>query len=468
MTTLIADPTRPLAERVLDSFPAGSYALHALLQVLEIVETEDVPTAATECRTQPRMLINPRFVEAHAETSEKLLMLVMHELHHVLLGHTRLFPRATHVDNVVFDAVINSLLCRMLPAPEHTRFFTDYYDDTSFPSCLLRPPKRWSPKQAKPTCPPALRDPARAQARAVYEQLYSERGASYHDLYEVLKGELTEEEAKAVPLLGGHSGEQGHGIEEVDLRISAPVLFDAVRSIVEDWPQPPDPIAGRSLEDIARSERLAPLSSASNRQLLRALLRKVGGVEGHGSNRRAWKEDVRVIETPIPSFHRRSLVLGLIGAQPLLHQASIPVRRRLPAGERVHVYLDVSGSIGSLKGALYGAVLDCQHFVHPKVHLFSTIIADVSLEGLRRGECNTTGGTDIACVAAHMAANGVKRAVLITDGFVGPPRGRHSVTLGDAVVGVALTPGTTTRSDLTATTNYWTQLRQATRKDRLT
>jgi hypothetical protein len=38
----------------------------------------------------PRLLINPQFVEAHAATPERLLMLVMHELHHVLLGHTRL------------------------------------------------------------------------------------------------------------------------------------------------------------------------------------------------------------------------------------------------------------------------------------------------------------------------------------------------------------------------------------------
>jgi hypothetical protein len=38
-----------------------------------------------------------------APTPEKLLMLIMHELHHVLLGHTRLFPRLTQIDNLVFD-----------------------------------------------------------------------------------------------------------------------------------------------------------------------------------------------------------------------------------------------------------------------------------------------------------------------------------------------------------------------------
>ena len=462
--TVIA-PTRRIAERVLDAFPSGSYALHGLLQVLEIAESEEVPTAATECRVQPKMLINPRFVEGHAETSEKLLMLVMHELHHVLLGHTRLFPRANEVDNLVFDAVINSLLCRMLPAPEHTRFFTDYYDDATFPSCLLRPPADWSPCAEGTSRPPALRDPEMDQAWYVYKQLYSSHGASYYDLYEVLNKEVSEEQAAAVPLLGGHDGSHGACIDEVDLRLGSPLLFDAVRGIVEDWPQPPDPIRGRSLEELTREERLSPVKTVSNRQLLRGLLRKVGGVHGHGRNERAWKEDSRIVETPIPNYQRRSIVLGLIGAQPLLHETSISVQRRLPVGERVHVYLDVSGSIGELKGALYGAVLDCSAFVHPVVHLFSTVIADVSLDGLRRGDSTTTGGTDITCVAMHMKANRVRRAVMITDGFVGPPPGEHHATLESAMVGVALTPGATTRNDLASVTNHWTQLRQPDRKD---
>src|SRR3546814_2269635 len=55
-------------------------------------------------------------------------MLVMHELHHVLLGHTTLFPRVTRIQNFVFDAVINGIVCRMFPEKDHTAFFTDYYD----------------------------------------------------------------------------------------------------------------------------------------------------------------------------------------------------------------------------------------------------------------------------------------------------------------------------------------------------
>jgi hypothetical protein len=164
------------------------------------------------------------------------------------------------------------------------------------------------------------------------------------------------------------------------------------------------------------------------------------------------------VMSPLPAVERRGVVLRALGNPPLLHRHELGLPRRLRGGERVHVYLDVSGSIGDLKGALYGAVLDCQQFVHPVVHLFSTEIADVTIGGLRRGECRSTGGTSIECVAAHMAKHRVKRAVLITDGFVGRPAGAIEATLANARVGVALTPWSSTRRDLAGVADYWAEL----------
>ena len=95
----------------------------------------------------------------------------------------------------------------------------------------------------------------------------------------------------------------------------------------------------------------------------------------------------------------------------------------------------------AIKGALYGAVLDCESDVYPRVHLFSTRVADVGLHELRNGRCITTGGTDIGCVADHIAKHHIRRAVIITDGLVGRARGQHGNTLRKAVLGVAFTPG---------------------------
>jgi hypothetical protein len=435
-----------LAERILDAFPAGQYGLTALLRLLDIVETTDVPSAAVEVALQPRMKVNPVFVSEQANTPEKLLMLVMHELHHVLLGHTKLFQRISAADNIVFDAVINSLLCRMFPQPEYVAFFTSQNSDAHFPDCLLRPPPRWNPaRQVK--LPRGLRD-ASARTQWAYTALYSETGADYYDLFETLRSEL--KDAHRIPvLLGNHEGFAVH-LED------CPGLFEAVREIVERWPQPPSPIAGRSLADTLVAQQHPPMRVPSNRQILTSLIRKVARM-GVGRNGKGWTD--RETCTPIFGFDRRDIVMTALGRPPLLYRHSTRGHGR--AGlEPVHIYVDVSGSIGELKGALYGAVLDCRELVKPRIHLFSTKIHDVSLAELRQGICRTTGGTDISSVAAHMAAHNVRRAVLLTDGFVGRARGSHANALRSAHIGVALTPGYSARTDLEPVVRHWAELRR--------
>ena len=460
--------TTPLAERILDAFPSGSYALSGLLRLLDIVETTSVPTAAVECRAQPRLLINPVFVAKHAPTSEKLLSLVMHELHHVLLGHTTLFPRATRVQNFVFDAVINGLVCRMFPQRGHTALFTDYYDADVFPQCLLRPPKGW-PDGAVAEDKPALKlltggetpkagtlaalpAETRALVNEVHAALYSDGGASYQEVYELLPTLIDEGAIDGVPLFGGHGEGTDGQLEE-----QSPVLFDIVRSIVEQWPQPPDPIRGRSLADVLAASTEAPQRVVSNRGLLRNLICKVAGHKARGVVRRARLEETAVT-TAVPQHTRRSVVLRALGHEPLLHTGSIAHRRLTPSGERVHVYLDVSGSMDGIKSALYGAVLDCEDLVNPTIHLFSTRVADISTAELRRGVCQSTGGTCITCVASHMQQHAVRRAVIITDGWVGQPRGAHHNTLDAAKLGVAYLGGSTNESDLAAVADHSTKL----------
>jgi hypothetical protein len=435
-----------LADRILDAFPAGQYGLAALLRLLDIVETTDVPTAAIEVALQPRMKINPLFVSEQANTPEKLLMLVMHELHHVLLGHTKLFKRISTADNIVFDAVINSLLCRMFPQPEYVAFFTSQNSDAHFPDCLLRPPPRWNPAR-KVELPRGLLTTS-PRTKWAYTALYSETGADYYDLFEALRTELTDTH-RTPALFGNHESVAVH----LD---SCPGLFEAVREIVERWPQPPMPIAGRSLADALIAEQHRPSRIASNRQILRWLIRRVAR-EGIGTNHKGWT-DLETC-TPIFGFDRHSFVLTALGRPPLLYRHRTFGRGR--AGfEPVHIYVDVSGSIGEFKGALYGAVLDCRELVKPRIHLFSTKIHDVSVAEVRQGICRTTGGTDVGCVAAHIARHRVKRAVLLTDGFVGRARGTHEQALCSAHLGVALTPGCSVRTDLAPFVRHWAELRK--------
>ena len=92
----------------------------------------------------------------------------------------------------------------------------------------------------------------------------------------------------------------------------------------------------------------------------------------------------------------------------------------------MHVYLDVSGSMDAALPALYATLASLASLLHPKVHLFSTRIDDIDLRQLARGVRVTTGGTDIAPVTRHALDQRVRRALFVTDGWVGKVPGEHA------------------------------------------
>ena len=500
-------PTTSIADQLLGAFPSGTYCLPALLSLAEIVETTSVATAAVECTLRPRFLINPEWVAQHAQTPEKLVMLTMHELHHVVLGHTRLFARATPLDNLVFDAVINSMLCQLFPERPYQALLTDIYSENKFPECFLRPTNVWT-NGVKITVPPVLLQPEHQHLAPLYKKLYTPEGATYEELREAFRGAISDEQFVQVQLLGDHSdenpssdqapndvayavaskasGKSTNGLriefagetdalhDEADesacelkepkcassagrLETRSPQLLQEVRRIVEQWPRPNNPIKGRSLHDLLLATTVG-LAPRSNRGALTKLLRTMSMQSGQGRVRNLHMDSV-CVESPIPRLMRRSVVLNAIGATPLLHQEQLNMKRITPKGEQVHVYLDVSGSVSGLVGALYGAILDNKQFVHPVVHLFSTRVVDVTFKQMLNGDCHTTGGTCIECVAQHMKKYKVKRAVILTDGFVGAPGVVARRILESVRIGVALTPDNSTRRDLVGLVEHWAQLK---------
>jgi hypothetical protein len=112
---------------------------------------------------------------------------------------------------------------------------------------------------------------------------------------------------------------------------------------------------------------------------------------------------------------------------------------RLRPREEVHLYLDVSGSVESFLEPLFSAVRGVAHLVCPEVHLFSTDVVDAPAHEPAKGACQTTGGTSIVPVARHIREKGVRRAVIVTDGQVGGIGAQDRETLGETILGVALT-----------------------------
>jgi hypothetical protein len=389
-----------LVRRVLDAVPARSHALGALLQLFRVEASPDVPTACVSCERRPVLRINPSFVSEHCRTDAHLFVLVMHELHHVLLGHTRLFPRATPAHNVAFDAVINALLCARFPEEAYTSFFTNRYGTAKGPLRLLAPP-------GKPKARPA-------RLAALHAALY-DGTATAQEVFEAIVREIG---TGAIPLdllLGSHGEEGAWGTEGP----ADPAVVDAIRRIVEKWPPPLDPIKGRSLADVLQASTVTPtpadpaVLAATRTALLGAADRGKSGARRDAGPRPA------LLPLPDPS-DRRAHVARELGATPILYRSTL-LQPRGRASGAASVYFDVSGSMNAWLEPLYGALSSLRRYLTSDVHLFSTKIETLPLAALREGARLTTGGTDIACVLEHALAARPSRVLVLTDGYVGQP-----------------------------------------------
>lgn len=448
-----------LKRRILSVFPAGHYALDAFFRLVDIVLTKQVSSAAVECVAAPQLLVNPTFLEQHCRADEHLFMLVMHELHHVLLGHTRLFPRATPLDNIIFDAVINAVLCQLFPAEEYWSFFTNLYRADRIPDALLRPPIGWPQAFQFPT---NLPEPIQQAVRT----LYSPAGGTYKELYDLFRdnpdlGALAGEgENQASILLGDHSpeGTPHRGAAAAH----HPTLIGAVRAIVEKWPQPPNPIRGRSVGQKLRQKflKLGDRQPSAERVLGRLIRQTVVARPSGGVTKRSRTQKARMIESPVPTLRdRRAMVQLGLGATPLIfrqtvHQSSIDIERGV-----THLYLDVSGSTQP-----YWKI--CAAIVSPFVKKklirlfgFSEEVAEISPAALAKGRIQTTGGTDANCIWQHAIDQKVEKILIITDGYVGrpTPTWRRRITEAKLMVFVALTPDGY-RPDLAPIANSLTEL----------
>ena len=419
-----------LALRLLNALPAGAYELTALLGLLRIEESRDVPTAAVTCERRPVLKLNPEFVAERCASDEHLFILVMHEIHHVLLGHTRLFLRPTPLHNLAFDAVINALLCSRFPRSAHTSFFLGYYGKEKGALRLLAPPA------GEPIGDPKL--------RRLHDLLYSNAGdVTCLEVFERLVGTLAEGGlvlGEAGRLLGSHGAE---GDDDYGTAGPLPAdVVEAIRKIVEKWPPPPDALRGRSLADTLETHEAPPASPGE--RVLSALRRAlddaaIGGARP-GSARQAGRVPAIV---PIPSPHdRRAAVARLAGSTPLLYAGEVEMPKARASGRAV-VYLDVSGSMDAYLPFLCGGLSRLRDRVDPCVRAFSTKVVAVGLDALARGKLPTTGGTDGACVLSHVLAARTRKVLVVTDGYVGAtePAIAEQVRRARIDVRVLLTPG---------------------------
>ncbi|MGN0833086.1 MAG: hypothetical protein ACI4RD_05500 [Kiritimatiellia bacterium] len=403
-----------IVARILDVIPPCSFELATFLSLFRVRFSDKIATACVTCGEAPELLLNREFIEEHCKTDAHLFMLVMHELYHVILGHTRLFPRATPVRNLVFDAVINALLCSLFYEPEFTSFFTDYYPANQMPFALLRPFGNGTPPEAE----------------NVLNLLYGGTNTgTYYDVYEeLLKSGCVKEIKVFVPgdnggkpvLLGSHGEENEEQSAE---------MKDLIHEIISKWPSPDRPLVGR---DLGASERTRRFEAEADPQLaLRRGIRRLmrcAAMPGRNEVRcRSVRERPCETDTFLPDWRDRShearaVTLG----DALIYRAVTEVRRPSSRDHRrAFVYFDVSGSVADEVPAVAQALLPYCRRGLCTVHVFSTVVRPVTVRDLAERKFVSTGGTDIDCVLRHVLDLPVRQrpraVVVVTDGYTGRP-----------------------------------------------
>ena len=445
-----ADPlTETVRRRIFNAVPAATFQMQKLFETVDIGLSEKIPSAAILSGRQPRMLFNPAFIADYCRTDEHLMMLVFHELYHLILGHTRLFKRSTLIMNLAFDAVINAMLCRQFPHQVYTSFFMSVNDWTSFPARLLRPPPGW------PAMDEVWKLPKDEQS--LFEMLYGadEKNLTYHDVFKLLNKRLAacsacisiqilddQEERPSdsdARLLGDHRGRDGAGLDEESV-LENELMKQTIRRMIEDWPPPPFKIAGRDSGRATIREALPAAEQPGERfsRERHRLLRRAGlGTAPRTAHRRPlWRDRQTATTSVIPQARDRriSAYQTLYGHDPVFYQVDTPLRRLTLAPHQVtHVYLDVSGSMTAEVPYLVAALEGPHRRGECRCFVFSTVVDEIQPRKLTTQPVRNTFGTNIKCVMDHLLgippARRPRRVVILTDGDVGPMDLLHTAAL---------------------------------------
>ncbi len=414
------DEASRIMSRLLASMPAATFEMETFSRLAGIVASQDVPTAAMECKHRPRLLINPEFVEKYCQRDEHLFLLIMHELWHVMLAHTSLYPRITQAQNIAFDAIINAGLLRRFNQPEYRGFFETLNPPDKFPHMLLRPPQGWD---EDPYYPDDIGPPGTARILA---QLYPPRSTFrptmpfYDEILDLIREDMRQKgELIDVPVLvGDHHSQDPY---------KNSFLKDAMGRVVKKWPMKIQELGPPGQGGTMADWQIDPYST--NQELRRAfsnVLRLALGRE-MGEYRRKQRVLIRgvtgkgVLPNPRDRLIHARKVLGsprTMWEQVNTYKARVPEKK-----VRAHVYFDVSGSMSNVLPYLMSLLTPYVSSGKANVFQFSTLVEYLPLRSLRKGIVRSTGGTQINCVMEHMMEHRetVHRMLILTDGYTGTP-----------------------------------------------
>jgi hypothetical protein len=424
--TRISKEGAELTRRLVTCLPAATFEMETFCRLAGIEVSDRVPTAAVECTLRPRLLLNPEFTNKYCQDDEHLFLLVMHELWHIILAHTRMYPRATLAHNIAFDAIINAGLSRQFSGPEYRGFFKKLNPMDDFPQILLRPPEGWPDNPVYPA------NVGPEGTLSILARLYPPQNKSdvkppfYDEILELLQ-QYAEENGLTgwgeIILIGNHDDGGNDGVALDD-----PIMKEIMKKVVKRWPKGhmggrKDRGSGGDSEDLLTE--LQGSAEHARRAFSNVLKRCVN--PGNSQQRRKAKRFVPGMSSinVLPNARDRTApAKRILGAPTTLWGQPGFTRARVPdVPSKAFIYLDVSGSMGEVLPRLLTLITPYARKGLAEVYQFSTTVEPLPYDRLKTGYVRTTGGTNINCVMQHIMENTpkIRRVLILTDGFTGEP-----------------------------------------------
>jgi hypothetical protein len=409
-----------IMKRLLRSLPSATLELEAFTRLTGVVVTKSVPTAAMECKYRPNLLINPDFVSQYCHSDEHLFLLVMHELMHVVLAHTNVFPRISTAQNIAFDAIINARLMRRFNSPVYQGFFDKIYRVDVFPEMLLRPPVGY------PDAPIYPEGDFPEGTIRILKQLYPEKTnvcsmPFYEDILLVLREYARKNGIFFTPfLLGDHS--PFDEMHEYYMDEMAKSLMDKFPDFFGKF----GGFGGLTQDVLYPSRETSYEMQQIFSRVLQLYVNKVNlSYEQAKKRPKVLPSAKGVIMNPRDRLNPAKQRLGIDSV--LWQQETEMLIRTREHEPKAFVYLDVSGSMVSFLPYLLQLLYPYIARKEAEVFQFSTIVEPLTSLDPHRFKVKTSGGTQIGCVLAHLENfyHKVSSVILVTDGYTNTPNSHY-------------------------------------------
>ena len=459
MINIASEPNpRTIVESILPVLPTG-LPLETLAVLNQIEFRADIPTAAIlEENGRFLMAINRDFLSRYAPTRQRQTLLVMHELMHLLLGHTR--HRLSYREaGLAFDAVINSGLVRLFPGPEYTGLLTDLYS-TEFPEVLLRPIDYSNVE---------LDDEILSIHRRLYHRdhelatvsnashFVTAFGANFTVLYQEIMdliqqrsaasdGSTTDGNQDVIPgpsedimdFLRKAQSSIGENLDFLDQEYLLDNLTQAQESVTEtpsgapllgNHSRPhgsdaPSPGPGRGLGKRAKEVIIQPQSPGEeSKRVFSAWLKRL---VHHELERLNWpRPELAYVSTQgtIPNARDRYGILEYrIQKRPVMWDTPVKTPTQVPP-DFCSLFIDVSASMDAVLPQLIALLAAYMSQYQYEMWQFSNVVEPLHLEMLKRGILASSRGTDLACALSHIVRQKQTRPVslVISDADFKPP-----------------------------------------------